>query len=149
MAYIVLDKIKSTAHYESVVNDETELKQGQFLTLGVLGEDGETAKATPATGNANADVFLVDAPVSYDDQHFKLDEYVVPAGKVGRAVHLEKGDMISVSPSLVNGAQVKDSVDVNTDGLGFKKATSGTGFGMVVAKETVGDYGDMFVIRIR
>lgn len=48
MAKVFLDKIKATAHIESVVATEN-LPQGQFVTLGVLGDDGESRLVTKAT----------------------------------------------------------------------------------------------------
>lgn len=68
MAKVFLDKIKATAHIESVVAKE-DLGNGQFLSLGVLGEDGESRVATPATDEASAEVFVADAPLSYGDPH--------------------------------------------------------------------------------
>ena len=68
MAKVFLDKIKATAHIESVVAKE-DLGNGQFLSLGVLGEDGESRVATPATDGASAVVFVADAPLSYGDPH--------------------------------------------------------------------------------
>ena len=76
MAKVFLDKIKATAHIESVVAKE-DLGNGQFLSLGVLGEDGESRVATPATDEASAEVFVADAPLSYGDPH-SHGEYVVP-----------------------------------------------------------------------
>lgn len=68
MAKVFLDKIKATAHIESVVAKE-DLGNGQLLSLGVLGEDGESRVATPATDEASAEVFVADAPLSYGDPH--------------------------------------------------------------------------------
>ena len=68
MAKVFLDKIKATAHIESVVAKE-DLGNDQFLSLGVLGEDGESRVATPATDEASAEVFVADAPLSYGDPH--------------------------------------------------------------------------------
>ena len=71
MAKVFLDKIKATAHIESVVASE-DLPQGQFVTLGVLGDDGESRVVTKATDEASADVFVAEAPISYGDPHFDL-----------------------------------------------------------------------------
>ena len=76
MAKVFLDKIKATAHIESVVAKE-DLGNGQFLSLGVLGEDGESRVATPATDEASAEVFVADAPLSYGDPH-SHGEYKTP-----------------------------------------------------------------------
>lgn len=81
MAKVFLDKIKATAHIESVVAKE-DLGNGQFLSLGVLGEDGESRVATPATDEASAEVFVADAPLSYGDPH-SHGEYIF--GALGKA----------------------------------------------------------------
>lgn len=147
MAKVFLDKIKATAHIESVVAQE-ELTNGQFLKLGVLGSDGESRVATKATGAADAEVFLADAPLSYGDPHFNLADYKVEKGHTARAYHLEKGDVISVTPDLVSGANVGDALTIGDSGLGFKKA-SDAGMALVIGKETHGFDGDVFVIAIR
>ncbi|MEY8736427.1 hypothetical protein AB9M75_04050 [Lactobacillus sp. AN1001] len=149
MTQVFLDKISKSAHIEGVTCEQ-EIKNGQFLSLGVLNmtDGGESRVATKAKGNDTAEVILADAPISYDDPHFNLAEYALPAGKVGRAYHLVKGDVLSVTEDLVHGAEVGDSVDVNDDGFGFKKAT-GKGFAMVIGKENHGFDGTVFVIAIR
>lgn len=147
MTQVFLDKISESAHIESVTASE-DLKNGQFLSLEVLNSDGESRVAKKATGNDDAEVLLVDAPISYDDPHFNLADYELKAGKVGRAFHLTKGDVISVTEDLLNGTKVGDAVDVNTDGRGFKKA-AGKGFGLVIGKENHGFDGTTFAIAIR
>ncbi len=149
MTQVFLDKISKSAHIESVTCAE-DIKNGQFLSLGVLAtaEGGEVREATKATNNDTAEVILVDAPISYDDPHFDLAEYELRAGKVGRAYHLIKGDVISVTEDLLHGAKVGEFVDVNDDGFGFKKAAD-KGFAMVIGKENHGFDGTVYVIAIR
>ena len=147
MSYVFLDKIPATEHIESVVANE-DLAMGQWLKLGVLGEDGESRAVTAATTADDAEVFLADAPLSYGDPHFNLADYKVEKGHTARAYHLEKGDVISVTPDLVNGAQVGDALTIGDSGLGFKKA-SDAGMALVIGKETHGFDGDVFVIAIR
>ena len=148
MAKVFLDKIKATAHIESVVASE-DMVNGQFLSRGVLGEDGESRVATPATDEASAEVFVADAPLSYGDPHFDLGKYVVKAGETGRAFHLEKGDVISVTTDLVAGAKVGDNLTIGDKGLGFKKAADGKGIAMLIGQENHGIDGDVYVIAIR
>lgn len=149
MSKVFLDKIPSTEHIESVVAT-TDFGNGQFLSLGVLGADGESRVATAATGESDAEVFLADAPVSYDDPHFDLGKYVVKAGTTGRAYHLQKGDVISVTTDLVAaGAKAGDALTVGDNGLGFKKAASGRGIALLIGSESHGVDGDVYVIAIR
>lgn len=148
MAKVFLDKIKSTAHIESVVASE-DLENGQFLTLGVLGDDGESRVATKAADEASAEVFVADAPLSYGDPHFDLGTYKIKAGETGRAFHLEKGDVLSVTTDLVSGAKVGDNLTIGKDGLGFAKAAEGKGIAMLIGQEAHGIDGDVYVIAIR
>lgn len=147
MSKVFLDKISATAHIESVVATE-DLSNGQFLTLGVLGPDGESRVATKATAADKADVFLADPPLSYDDPHFDLGSYKVKAGNTGRAYHMIKGDVISVTTDLVAGDGVKpgDELTIGDNGHGFKKQTSGSGIALLIGKEQHGFDGDVYVI---
>ena len=147
MALVFLDKIKATAHIESVVAKD-ELGAGQFGKLGVLGEDGESRVATKATDEASAEVFVAPEFISYGDPSFKLAEAKVKPGNTARAYHLEKGDVISVTTDLVSGAKVGDNLTVGDNGLGFKKATDGNGVAMLIGQEAHGIDGDVYVIAI-
>lgn len=147
MSYVFLDKIPATEHIESVVANE-DLANGQWLKLGVLGDDGESRAVTKAAAPEDAEVFLADAPLSYGDPHFDLATYKVKKGTTGRAFHLGKGDVISVTADLVTGATVGDELTIGDNGLGFKKAT-GKGIAMLIGKETKQLAGDVYVIAIR
>lgn len=147
MAKVFLDKINPSAHIETVVAKE-DLKNGQFLKLGVLGTAGESREVVKAANEDDANVFLVDAPLSYGHPDFDLDKYELKAGKAGRAYHLTVGDVMSVTPDLAEGVKVGDRVTVGKTGYGFAKAADGKGIGMVVAKEYHGFDGDVFVIAI-
>lgn len=145
MAQVFLDRISATHHVESVVATE-EISNGQFLKLGKLDADGERRLVTKATGNADANVFLVDAPVSYGDPHFDIAKYVLPVGATGRAYHKEEGAIVSVTKDLVGGgAKVGDALDVASNGLGFTKA-SGNGIAMLIGEENHGFDGDVYVV---
>lgn len=144
MSQVFLDKISATHHVESVVATE-EIQNGQFLKLGVLDNDGERRLVTKATGDADANVFLVDAPVSYGDPHFDLAQYKLRVGATGRAYHKEEGAVISVTKDLVSGAKVGDQLSVGDKGLGFKKAT-GAGIATLIGEEAHGFDGDVYVI---
>lgn len=154
MAQVFLDRLSKAAHVESVVVQGSAIKNGQFLKLGVLDTDGERRVATKATGDADAEVFLADAPVDYgyvnvDGTTFDLDKYELAAGKTGRAIHVAKGEIISVSEDLVTGSvTVGDELSVNDNGLGFKKAT-GTGIALLIGKEAQGFAGINYVVAFK
>lgn len=146
MAEVILDKIKSTAHIDSVVAKE-DLKNGQWLTLGLLDADGERRLAEKAKTEDTADVLLVTSFTRYDP-NTDFADYVTKVGQTGRAFHMEKGDVISVTKDLVAGAKKGDGLTIGDDGLGFKK-TEGRGIAQIIGEENQGFYGDMFVIAIR
>lgn len=154
MAQVFLDRLSKAAHVESVVVQDSAIKNGQFLKLGVLDTDGERRVATKSTGDADAEVFLADAPVDYgyvnvDGTTFDLDRYELVAGKTGRAIHVAKGEIISVSEDLVTGeVKVGDELSVNDNGLGFKKAT-GKGIALLIGQEAQGFVGKAYVVAFK
>lgn len=153
MALVFLDKISANAHIESVVATK-EIGYGQWLKLGVLAEDGEARVATAATSVDDADVLVALDPISYGlpEPYFKLADYKLPAGKLGRAYHMVKGDVISVTKDLVADADnVKDgdALTMGDNGVGFKKEASGKGIAMVIGHEDHGIDGEVVVIAIR
>lgn len=153
MGKIFLDKIPASEHIESIVSAD-ELQNGQFLSLGVLEEDGETRQAFKATKAEDAEVLHVSAPISYDLPDFDFAKWTLEAGKHGRAFHLGKGDVISVTPDLVadqENVANGDLLTIGEGGLGFAKAVEGQ---KVIAKliaknEDHGFDGDVFVIAIK
>lgn len=147
MGKVFLDKINPSAHIETVVAEEN-LKNGQFLKLGLLGDDGESRLVTKPKTELEAHVFLADAPLSYGHPDFDLATYEVKAGKAGRAYHLTVGDVISVTPDLADGVKVGDRLTIGKDGFGFAKAADGKGIGLCIAKEYHGFDGDVLVIAV-
>ncbi|MCT3188839.1 hypothetical protein [Limosilactobacillus reuteri] len=146
MAEVILDKISATAHIDSVVARE-DLKNGQWLTLGLLDADGERRLATKATNEETADVLLVTSFTKYDP-NTNFADYVTKAGQTGRGFHMISGDVISVTKDLVVGAKKGDSLTIGDNGLGFKKAEN-RGIAQIIGEEHQGFYGDVFVIAIR
>ncbi|MBK1611781.1 hypothetical protein [Bacillus cereus] len=144
--YVRLDKIKATAHLESVVASE-DLQNGQFLELGALQADGEARLATPSGDVTKGLVFHASVPLTYEDRTNELD-FVLKAGKVGRAYVLETGNIISISESATGGAKKGDKVVPAP--TGFAKATEAvTGLhGEVIDVEVDAIAGKLVVIRI-
>ncbi|MCY8228682.1 MULTISPECIES: hypothetical protein [Bacillus subtilis group] len=99
MKYVRLDKIKPSAHIESIVASE-DLFNGQFLALGALQADGEARQATPSGDQAKQLVFHASVPLTYEERTNELD-YVLKAGKVGRGYVLETGDIVSIDDTVL------------------------------------------------
>lgn len=153
MAYVRLDKIKATAHIESVVHTEN-LKNGQFLDLGVLHEDldGEAVKVTKTAEGGAKEALLVSEFLNYEGRaDFDYTAQVTKAGKAGRAYILEAGNMLSFSTDLATGVAVGDEVAVGADGLGIKKAdgVDDEVIGIAIGEDYLANIGELVVVRIK
>ncbi|QRV11471.1 hypothetical protein JR311_19910 (plasmid) [Bacillus velezensis] len=147
MAYTRLDKISATAHIESIVSKE-DLENGQWLELEDLQADGEARLATPSGNTSKELVFHSSVPLTYEDQTNELD-FVLKAGKVGRAYVPEDGQIISISEDGVVGEITKNAL-VIPDPKGFAVTTEEvTGLhGKIIAIENDLNAGRLAVIRI-
>ncbi|MEX3625194.1 hypothetical protein [Viridibacillus arvi] len=142
--YVRLDKIKATAHIESIVAT-TDLLNGQFVELGDLQPDGEARKATPSGDVTKQLVFHASNGLVYGDQENELD-FVLKAGKTGRGYVLETGNIISIDDATL---AVKDIV--KPDAQGFVKADEAPTEGLrgqVIAVEMDAIAGRLAVIRV-
>ncbi|WP_258236123.1 hypothetical protein [Liquorilactobacillus hordei] len=141
MSKVFLDKISATAHIESVVGT-TDFSNGQFLELGVLESDGESRAVKPANSEETAEVLLAHAPIDYGYPDFDLAKWKLEAGKIGRAYHLQKGDVIEVTTDLVADADkvtVGANLTIGENGLGFKAAAADArGIARLISKESQG-----------
>lgn len=151
MTYVRLDKIKKNAHIESIVS-ATDLKNGAFLALGELQEDGETRLVTASKDETKQLVFHASVPLQYESGAHVTD-FVLKAGKVGRAFVLEKGNIVSISKAAVTGGTVAKGALVNPSETGFdvidgvevaNKAVTGE----IIALEVDAIAGELAVIRI-
>ena len=150
MAYVRLDKIKADAHIESVVST-TDLRQGQFVALGALQADGEAREATIAPATEHV-VMHCSVPLQYGNE--REEDFVLKAGKIGRAYVLEKGDIISVSEDLIDGAEVGTTFAPTGDG-GTGAVWTATGDGgtysveaELIDIETDVIVGNLYVLRV-
>jgi len=101
MAVVRLDKIAGT-HLASIVG-ATDMTNGLFVQLGDLVEGSrETYNAEQATVATLGDEFVLHATpeVMYDPRKAGLKDFVLEAGDVGRAYHLTKGDVITLTGDL-------------------------------------------------
>ena len=137
MANVIrLDKVKG--YPVSFENSIENLEQGLFLELKGLSNgdyeayEVELAKATPD----NTVVFHASVVMQYDERLMEQD-FVLVNGKVGRAFIPERGDIITVAESVVNGSvDVGNKLGCVGDG---KLGTSGaTKIARVLDKENFG-----------
>jgi hypothetical protein len=137
MANVIrLDKVKG--YPVSFENSIENLEQGLFLELKGLSNgdyeayEVELAKATPD----NTVVFHASVVMQYDERLMEQD-FVLANGKVGRAFIPERGDIITVAESIVNGSvEIGNKLGCVGDGkLGTNGATK---IARVLDKENFG-----------
>lgn len=149
--YVRLDKIKATAHMESIVANQ-DLVNGQFVALGKLQADGEARLVTPS-GDVNEDLVLhASTGLTYEDRQTELD-FVLKAGKEGRGLVLESGNIISISIDGLVGEHAENAIVV-PDGNGFAVADVTSGMPTGISGKIIGYDVDVYagrlaVIRIR
>lgn len=150
--FIRLDKIKGSAHIETVVHSE-DLKNGQFVELGVVDEalGGEAVAIEKTAKGARPEALIATVHIGYGHPDFDELNAVTKAGKAGRAIILEKGDVVSFADDLVAaGLEVGSDVAVGVNGLGIKKAElEEEVIGKVISKDYMANVGDLIVVRFK
>lgn len=129
MAKIVRkDKILSgyNGNLESVkvhnsTGTQVSTSNGVFVYLdGLLSGEREVKKAVLA-GEADIGkdvVFIHNSEVMYDERLYKLEDFVIGAGKVARGYRLSDGDIITLTePLFADTVAVGDKLAVKADGL--------------------------------
>lgn len=104
MANIIrLDKVKG--YPVSFENSIDKLEQGFFLELNGLSNGDYEAYAVELAGDAPANTVALHASVAvqYDERLMEQD-FVLEAGKVGRAFIPERGDIVTIAETLFSGA---------------------------------------------
>lgn len=146
MAYIRLDKIKASAHLESIVAEQ-DMTNGVFVTLGELQEEGEARLVTPMVEGDTDVVLHASVPLTYRDDENELD-FVLKAGKEGRGYIIETGNEVSFSEDLVTGVATKNAF-VKVTGAGVEVvAEKPTGLhGQIIALEEDLNAGTLTVVR--
>lgn len=147
MGYIRLDKIKATAHLESIVAT-VDMGNGIFAKLGDLHEEGEAREVAPMV-DGDVDIVLVaSVPTQYRDDEVEKD-FVLKAGKFGRGYVMETGNEVSFSEDLVTGV-VTDGAFVKVTGTGVEIVTlrpTDALHGVVLGQEEDVNVGTLTLIR--
>lgn len=129
MAYIILEKIEASQHIETIVAEQ-DLKNGVFVTLGEVAEieeGGEAVEVTPMAENDTDIVLHASVPLVYEDQKGEAD-FILKAGKAGRAYRIKDGNQVAFSTDLVTGT-------------GKFAVPTATGVKLVAEKPATGLYG--------
>ncbi|MEB9470810.1 MULTISPECIES: hypothetical protein [Bacillus cereus group] len=112
MAIVNRDKVLSgyNGNLESVVHTE-RMTNGLFVALGELegGERDLYKVVAPSAGNIETEEFLlVCAPeVMYDERLYRKRDFVIEAGTAARAFRMAKGDVLTLTNDLFDGALPK------------------------------------------
>lgn len=149
MGFIRLDKVRASAHYESMVIKE-ELKDGQFVVLKDSEDDyGEKVSGEKAKENSIPHGILCNVHIDRGSQvAFDIREASIPVGDSGRVLIFENGDVISASQDLTQGLEKGDMVAVGKDGYGFKKASENDAIiGSVIGTDFITNIGNVLAIR--
>ncbi|HFI0463182.1 TPA: hypothetical protein ACGO1T_000526 [Streptococcus suis] len=149
--YVRLDKVSSTAHYETIISSDSELIGGMLVNLGgLLDGNREAVEFTKATEDDTFEAIVVPVYLNYGSLDFNLTTQSIPAGKPARVLIPENGAIISINKELVSGDPTKgDKVTVGASGKGFKKVESSEkAVGTVLGTEFQTNVGELVVIRI-
>lgn len=109
MAIVRLDKVAGH-HLESIQSTEV-LKNGYFVELGDLTEGGLRKVAKPTDVAKGVIVLHASPEVDPDPRKIGLKHFEVAIGEAGRAYHLVKGDIITLTKdAFTSTPSVKDIV---------------------------------------
>lgn len=147
MAYVIIEKASATAHLESIVSTQ-DLVNGQFLALGELQADGEARVSAPSGDKTKKLVLHISNGTTYRDDENELD-FVLKAGKVGRAYVVEEGMTVAMTFDGFEGTPTKGAlVDIAVDGKLEVTATPTAGLqGEVIAIDIDSIAGQMASVR--
>lgn len=98
-----------------------QVSNGVFVVIeGVIEGQREVKKAYLATETDKAEdiLFIHNSEVMYDERLYKLEDFVIPAGKVARAYRLYDGDIVTLTADLFAGTvEVGDVLGAVSEGL--------------------------------
>ena len=151
-----LDKVRSvySGHLESLVYDDGALQNGYVAMYEGLREGERELRDAiqPVTAKLHRPVVLIAAPEVRYEEYIKelnaLEWFRTPAGYPVRAYHLEKGDIFSVSDTVMN--LIGDEPEIGNYALAedgsfelreYETGTDASGYGFVgriIDYETIG-----------
>ncbi len=111
MAIVNLDKVHASynGNLESL-KFATDQTNGVFAHVGdLVAGEREVKNAVQPTESTveNEEVVLLAAPeLMYDERKYRLEDFTLKAGVAGRAYHLVKGDIVSLTEDLFNSTPV-------------------------------------------
>lgn len=148
--FLHLDKVKSSAHIESIVDEKNVLKAGQFVDLTVIDEEngGEIFKFEKSKPKAKVDGLVV--PVHKDYGYADFDEAIqtVRKGEAARVYIIEKGNIISFHKDMMGAVKVGDKLAIGKDGFALEKTESDEEkVAVAVAEREINNVGEVIAVR--
>lgn len=92
---IVLNKIKSTAHIQSIVLPASAYN-GYVYVLGTRNSNGTYSVAAPTAVTDEGMVVLLDEDIGYNAEYVSMGDVTFASGEIRRAYHMELGNVISI-----------------------------------------------------
>lgn len=140
---IRLDKVKATAHIESIKFDG-DLENGMFVSLGKLASDGEVRVATaPKDVEKDSIVIHASSPLMYNET-LQEEDFILVKGNTGRGYVLEVGDVYTITDNGIDGATEVGQFVIpqvgNVKGKASKELTNEKIALEVIAKESLAGY---------
>lgn len=149
--YLRLDKVGGQDHYESFVSDEA-IENCQFVDLGTMDlEYGiEVSNVTKSVEGKRPDAVVTTVHLNYGHLDYDETEQFLEPGKIGRALHLAKGQILSFNVENATSLVEGDLVTTGTNGKGLKKAEADDEvIGQVIRLDYLNYVGDLVVVRIK
>lgn len=131
-----IDKVRRDAHILSCVVDNA-CKNGDLVQVGSLRADGESFDCSTIIGSGTAMIGVVaEVELDYDEDWLLPTDWDVDAGDLVRVYLLEKGDILTVASSQIDGAHAVDDVlGVDTISNKLKGAVTGTDLQVTVIEK--------------
>ncbi len=121
--------LESVIVYDAEGKEPVETSNGVLVVIeGLLEGQREVKKARLATAGDKAEevYFIHNSEVMYDERLYKLEDFVIKAGKVARAYHLFNGDIMTLTEDLyADAVAVGDKLVVKENGLLGKEDAEG------------------------
>jgi len=149
MAIVRLDKVAGH-HLESIQSTEV-LKNGYFVELGDLTDEGLRKVTKPTDVSGKVIVLHASPEVDPDPRKAGLKHFEVEAGKAGRAYHLVKGDIITLTKdAFASTPSVKSIVAPQTGAYTLKTISGQEALQLqVLQKTTLGYEGtEAYVLQV-
>lgn len=96
----------------------TDLENGTVVTLGAMDAESVFTATAPADVTADKILLHVSVPMMYEVEKSRESDFILEAGKVGRAYFLKDGDIVTITDDGINGTTVLNQFVIPANGAG-------------------------------